>query len=309
MKVLLIWLGKMWQFHLQNLLQINEIKKIYAFDVVESWFKIEHTKITYSTNIDDFKDLEYDFVDIVSPTKFHYWYIEKFIKLQKNIFVEKPMVSNLNEFNKIQNLIKQTNYSWKIWVWFIERFNVVSKQFKNYISDFWNPEQVEIFRYNPWSDRIQDVDVVTDLMIHDIDLINYFFDNKEVKIIWKKCKKDTATALMEIEQTDILLSANNITQQKIRKIKFYYKDKTIIWDLILWKIEVFHKPSTYLSHKWQDLDITYMLEEKILPKTNQLKEELEEFINKINWKENNVSWLDSSRVNITILNKLIKNIW
>jgi hypothetical protein len=48
---------------------------------------------------------------------------------------------------------------------------------------------------------------------------------------------------------------------------------------MLAKIELYHKPSEYLSTKGQDLSITYMLEEKILLKTNQLKEELEEFVN------------------------------
>jgi len=307
MKALLIWLGKMWQFHLQNLLQIKEISQIYAFDVFEEAFKIKNDKIIYSTNLEDFQDLDIDFVDIVAPTKFHKSYLEIFIKNNKNIFVEKPMVSNLEELKQIQELIKQTNYNKNICVWFIERFNVISKQFKKYISNFWEPKQIEIFRYNPWSDRVADVDVTTDLMIHDIDLVNYFFDNKQVNIIWKNTQNESSTVLLKVWETDITLWANRITQQKIRQIKFYYPDKTIIWDLILWKIEIYHKPSTYLSNKWQDLDITYMLEEKVLPKTNQLKEELEEFIAKIKWEKcNNISTIESSELNMEILNNLVK---
>lgn len=307
MEILLIWLGKMWQFHLQNLLNLNEIKKIYAFDVFEDAFKIKNKKIEYSTNLDNFDNKNIDFVDIVAPTKFHYNYLERYIKLNKNIFIEKPMVSNLDEFNKIQNLIEKISYNKNICVWFIERFNVISKQFKNYISDFWKPKQIEIFRYNPWSDRVADVDVTTDLMIHDIDLVNYFFDNKKINIVWKNTQNESSTVLLKVWDTDITLWANRITQQKIRQIKFYYQDKTIIWDLILWKIEIFHKPSNYLSNKWQDLNITYMLEEKVLPKTNQLKEELEEFIAKINWwKCENISTIQSSKLNMEILNNLVK---
>jgi len=314
MKALLIWLGKMWQFHLQNLLQIKDISKIYAFDIITENFKIKNDKIVYLNNLDDLNKLWWntsieniDFVDIVAPTKFHKSYLDIFVKNNRNIFVEKPMVSNLEEFKQIQELIKQTNYSKNICVWFIERFNVISKQFKKYISDFWEPKQVEIFRYNPWSDRVADVDVTTDLMIHDIDLINYFFDNKQVSIVWKNTQNESSTVLLKVWETDITLWANRITQQKIRQIKFYYQDKTIIWDLILWKIEIFHKPSTYLSNKWQDLDITYMLEEKVLPKTNQLKEELEEFIAKIKWEKcNNISTIESSELNMEILNNLVK---
>jgi len=314
MKVLLIWLGKMWQFHLQNLLNIEKVSKIYAFDIMVENFKIQNEKIIYINNLDDLEYLwnkitisDIDFVDIVAPTKFHKSYLEIFIKNNKNIFVEKPMVSTFEELDHIDKLIKKSNYSWKIWVWFIERFNCVSKFFKDKIKEKWEPKQIEIFRYNPWSDRIWDVDVTTDLMIHDLDLVNYFFDWKNIELKWKNIHNDSSTVLLKANKTNITLSANRITQQKIREIKFYYDDITITWDLMLAKINLYHKPSEYLSTKGQDLSITYMLEEKILLKTNQLKEELEEFIDIINWwKYKNLSNYSAWKNSINILNKLTK---
>lgn len=307
MKVLLIWLWKMWQFHLKNLLSINKVTKIYAFDVFEEAFKIKNEKIEYSTNLDSFDDKNFDFVDIVAPTQFHYKYLEKYIKLNKNIFIEKPIVSNIEEMTQIDELISNVNYEKNIWIWFIERFNCVSKFFKEKIKEKWKPKQIEIFRYNPWSNRIWDVDVTTDLMIHDLDLINYFFDWKELEIKWKNLEKDSSTVLLKVDNTNITLSANRITQQKIREIKFYYDDITITWDLMLGKIDLYHKPSEYLSSKGQDLSITYMLEEKILLKTNQLKEELEEFINIIDgWDYINLSNYLAWKNSITLLNQLTK---
>jgi predicted dehydrogenase len=312
MKVLLIWLGKMWQFHLKNLLEINEITKIYAFDIMIDNFIVKDDKITYINNINDLSHLwksitiaDIDFVDIVAPTKFHKTYLDIFIKNNKNIFVEKPMVSSLDELDDVAKLIEDTWYNQKIWVWFIERFNVVTKQIKEQISKKWDPKLVEFFRYNPWSDRIMDTDVTSDLMIHDIDLLDYFFDWNTTNIIWKNIDNESSTVLAKNGSTNIMLSANRITQQKIRQIKVYYPDVTIIWDLILWKIEIFHKPSKYLSNKGQDLDIAFMLEEKILPKTNQLKEELLEFIDIINWSEyKTLSTLESSRKSMKILSEL-----
>lgn len=307
MKVLLIWLGKMWQFHLQNLLNIKEITKIYAFDVFENAFKIKDEKIEYSTKIENFDDKDFDFVDIVAPTQFHYNYLEKYIKLNKNIFIEKPIVSNLEEIEKIEKLINEINYTWNIWVWFIERFNIVSKFLKNHIKEKWEPKQIEIFRYNPWSDRIWDTDVTTDLMIHDLDLVNYFFDSKEIEIKWKNLENDSSTVLLKVNNTNITLSANRITQQKIREIKFYYDEITIVWNLMLAKLDFYHKPSQYLSEKWQDLSITYMLEEKILMKNNQLKDELEEFVTITNWWEyTNLSDYSAWKNSIYTLSKLIK---
>jgi len=308
MKVLLIWLGKMGQFHLQNLLKIPEIEEIYAFDVVEDWFKIQNEKIVYSTKLEDFENLDYDFVDIVAPTKFHYFYLEKFIKLNKNIFVEKPIVTTLEEIEKLNKLIKETNYKWKIWVGFIERFNPVSKFLKGQIKDLGKPKLIEIFRYNPWSWRIQDVDVATDLMIHDIDLINYFLQDSW-KITGKNIEKDTSTVLFKSWNTNITLSANRITQQKIRKIKIYYDNITIDWDLMLAKVDIYHKPSEYLTSKGQDLSISYLIEEKYLMKNNQLLEELSEFVNVIKWwKYDLLADYESWKKSIYLLNKILENV-
>lgn len=313
MKVLLIWLGKMWQFHLQNLLSIEEVSKIYAFDIMTSNFKIQNNKIIYINSLDDLKNIDknisisdMDFADIVAPTKFHKIYLDIFIRNNINIFVEKPMVSDINELNKVTKLIEQTWYNKKIWVGFIERFNVISKKIKEEISKKWEPRLIEFFRYNPGSDRIADTDVTSDLMIHDIDLLNYFFDWNPTTIIGKNIENDSSTVLAKNGWTNIMLSANRITQQKIREIKVYYPDFTIIWNLMLWKMEIFHKPSKYLSEKWQDLDIAFMLEEKILPKTNQLKEELCEFIDIIKWwKYKNLSNIKSSKQSMELLNELI----
>lgn len=297
----------MWQFHLQNLLQIDEIEQIYAFDIFEETFKIKNNKIIYSTKLENFDNMDYNFVDIVAPTKFHYNYLEKYIKLNKNIFVEKPIVSNLEELEKIDELIKSSNYTWKIWVWFIERFNVVSKEIKNNINNFWSPYLMEFFRYNPSSDRITDTDISTDLMIHDIDLLSYLTPSEKYNFIWNSSKNHSSIVTLESKNTQVLLSANSITQQKIREIKIYYEDKTIIWDLLNSNIKILYKPSIYNSEKWQDLNITYMVNEKILPKSNQLKEELEEFISIIKWWNYiNLSDIKSSHESISILNKLRK---
>lgn len=275
----------MWQFHLSNLLEIDEIEHIYAFDVFKETFKIQSDKISYSTRLEDFEMLDYDFVDIVAPTQFHFQYLEKFISLWKDIFVEKPIVSNKNELDELEILIKRIWYEWKIWIGFIERFNVVAKFLRDEILSRGTPKQVECFRYNPASGRIWETGVTEDLMIHDIDLMHYFFPNQKISIAGKNINTETSTVLLYTEETNIILSANRITQQKIREVKLYYKDVTIVWNLMPGKVDFFHKPETYLSQKWQDLSISYMVDEKILVKNDQLKEELKEFCSVVNgWK-------------------------
>ncbi len=308
MKALLIGLGRMGQFHLNNLLKIPEIEQIYAFDVNWDTFKKQDKKIVYSTNLADFENLDYDFVDIVAPTKFHFEYLQKFIKLNKNIFVEKPMVATVQEIEELDKLIFKTGYSWKIAVGFIERFNPVAKFLRQKIAQLWPPKLIEIFRYNPASDRIKDSDVVTDLMVHDIDLINYFLGNNSV-ISWKNVEVDNATVLLNNWKTNVTLAANRITQQKIREIKVYYDNLTIDGDLMLSKIEIYHKPQEYLTTKGQDLSISYMIEEKLFMKTNQLLEELQEFVNIAKgWEFELLADYESGKKSVYLINQILQDV-
>jgi len=74
----------------------------------------------------------------------------------------------------------------------IERFNPIVKEIKQLIN---RPRYIEIKRLNPASTRITDADVVTDLMIHDIDLVwNYFMDGRSYHLdsVWDE---DLCTAI------------------------------------------------------------------------------------------------------------------
>ena len=300
MKVLLIWLWKMWQFHLNNLIQIDEVDEIYAFDVNKESFKNDNSKIKYFDNIDDVDTSNIDFVDIASPTQFHFEYLKKYIIEWKNILVEKPLVSTIEQTNEIESLVLSSKYKWKIAVWLIERFSLIAKEIKNIINLNWAPRQIEIFRYNPWSWRIQWTDVSTDLMIHDIDLLKYLTGHN-LEVNWRVICDDSSVVVWKTWDTNIVIWANRITQQKIRQVKIYYDDKTIVWDLMLSKLDIYHKPEKYLSSGWNDLDIAYMIEEKIIAKSNQLKFEIEDFIKYIKtWKRDIIAdlwdWLSAMKI-------------
>ena len=109
-----------------------------------------------------------DAVSIVTPTSYHFEVASYFISRGIHVLIEKPMSGHLDHAKELVRLADRHNVI--LQVGFIERFNpafVFAKQFIN------QPLFIEVTRISPFSTRSQDIDVVFDLMIHDIDLIQY----------------------------------------------------------------------------------------------------------------------------------------
>ena len=107
-------------------------------------------------------------VIIATPTHTHFDIIQKCIKSGiKNIFVEKPLVKTFEESKKIINLVKKNNI--KISVGLIERFNSIFIPLQKILKN----EKIinlDLSRTARVENRNKDVDVVLDLMLHDIDI-------------------------------------------------------------------------------------------------------------------------------------------
>ncbi|MBK7962632.1 MAG: Gfo/Idh/MocA family oxidoreductase [Bdellovibrionales bacterium] len=104
-------------------------------------------------------------VTIAVSTKAHYEVASFFLKNNIAVNVEKPMTSTLVEAEALAKLVEQTNGS--LSVGHIERFNPSILELKRLLE---NPLHFELKRLGPFRARGADVNVLYDLMIHDIDL-------------------------------------------------------------------------------------------------------------------------------------------
>ena len=167
-KVGLIGLGNMGRNHLRVLSMLKNIDIEFISDVnVEQGEELaKKYEVRFVSDITEvIKSV--DSVLIVTPTSTHYEYIEKVSDSVKHIFVEKPLVATLEETLKTQKLIEEKGL--RVQVGFIERFNPAVTALKNTV-DGSNVINIDFVRTNKVSGRITDVDVIVDLMIHDIDL-------------------------------------------------------------------------------------------------------------------------------------------
>ena len=107
-----------------------------------------------------------DAVSVVTPTPAHFAVARDFLQSGAHVLVEKPVTENLDDARELIRLAAQAGRV--LQVGHLERFNAAILAAEPY---FDRPRFIECQRLAPYKERGTDVNVVLDLMIHDIDII------------------------------------------------------------------------------------------------------------------------------------------
>jgi len=163
-----------------------------------------------------------DAVSIATPTVAHYQVARKALSKGIHTFIEKPISTTVLEANKLISLAEK--YKAVLQVGHIERFNPAFVAAREYLKD---PKFIECHRLSSFSFRSIDIDIVLDLMIHDIDLILSIVkspvkkvDAVGVKIISEK--NDLANARLVFENGCVAnLTASRASDKAMRKMRIF----------------------------------------------------------------------------------------
>lgn len=288
LKVGLIGLGKMGQNHLRVLSMLKSVELVFVYDVNQ-----EHVACLASNfNVLAAQDLDnvlpnVDAVVICTPTITHADYIRVTAKYVKNIFVEKPLADTLAEAKAVINLATELNLN--IQVGFIERFNPAVLQMKKVLDKSNQVVSIDFTRTNKLSSRITDVDVVTDLMIHDIDLALHL--NGTVKTVAAHGISDGgmigfASALLTHENGRFSrILASRITEKKIRSIQATCTDMFVNCDLLRKEIIILRQ-SELRQSEGEPYSISALEETVEVRPQEALLSELQAFIANCNGEKN-----------------------
>ena len=246
-------------------------------------YGVKYKKID-QINSYDYKDV--DGIIICTPTSTHLNYIKIFAPLVKNIFVEKPIANTLEETYEVQKIINK--YKNNLQVGFIERFNPAVRSLKSILKKNKKVINIDFTRTNKVSSRINDSDVVSDLMIHDLDLAIYI--NGPVKNVYaqgyaKENMIDFASAILKHKdgaQSRVL--ASRITNKKLRLIEVTCEDKFIDCDLLK-KEMLIHRQAPLKVDKNQNYIINEVNEIVNLQSQEALLIELLSFVASCNGKK------------------------
>lgn len=184
MNFLFIGYGSIAKKHI-NLLR-DKLKKVSIYVLKHRYNQVVSDKVNLITS-NDLNNYDFDSIFICSPSKFHYEHLIEFSKLNVPIFIEKPICINKLELIKLNALSPKIESL--VFVGFNLRFHPITIFFKNYIetnslSIFevisycgsylpnWRSNRSYVDSYS--SNKEQGGGVHLDL-IHDVDLIFYFF--------------------------------------------------------------------------------------------------------------------------------------
>ncbi len=227
----------------------------------------------------DYKEMldEIDAGIVATPTSEHFSISKILLEEGKSVLVEKPITETIEQGEELVEIAKKKDLIFQ--VGHLERFNPAVEAIENVISE---PKFIEVQRLGSFSARSLDIDVVLDLMIHDLDIILALIKDevnsiKSSGIHVLSNKIDIANARIEFTSGCIAtLTASRVHQGKVRKLRIFEPTSYYSIDYIDQQTKVF--PLNGQQTAIKSLKIT---------KEEPLKKELQNFFNCIRSKKTN----------------------
>ncbi len=180
-----------------------------------------------------------DAVVVAVPTVDHLEVAREFLTRGVHVLVEKPMAASLAEADELCALADRAGVT--LAVGQTERFNPA---FQAAWPEIRRPRFIEIHRLSGFPDRSLDIDVVFDVMIHDLDIILAIDDSgvssvEAVGVPVLTERIDIANARVRFESGCIAnLTASRISRDKVRKIRCFQPDRYVSVDYGEQELEV-----------------------------------------------------------------------
>ncbi len=227
-----VGVGYLGQFHAEKYARMDDVELVAVADKdFERAQKVAgNTGATACRRIEDLYGLV-DAVSIAVPTSAHYEVTKGFLMHGIDVLVEKPLASSRKEARELVRIARTRGCI--LQVGHLERFNPVWKTLQGVVV---RPRFVEAHRLGPFQERGTDVDVVLDLMIHDIDVVLKFIPC-HVKAIHSvgvpvlSHNVDIANARLYFSDGSVAnLTASRVSVKRTRKIRFFQQDLYISVD-------------------------------------------------------------------------------
>ncbi|HKY94118.1 MAG TPA: Gfo/Idh/MocA family oxidoreductase [Kiloniellales bacterium] len=224
---------------------------------------------------------EVEAVSIAVPTRNHFRVARDLLLAGKHVLVEKPITANLNEADELDRVARQQGLV--LQVGHLERFNPGVMALHDILD---RPRFIECRRISPFQDRGTDVNVVLDLMIHDLDLVLSIVRSpldqiEAIGVPVLSEAEDIANARLRFaDGCTVNITASRVSWKKERTMRIFQPDAYILLDLIEGKLAITRKQ---LDATAAGLPLLTHEEEKFTTGEN-LKREFESFIDCVRHK-------------------------
>jgi len=219
-----------------------------------------------------------DAVSIATPTVLHHAMTRDFLEAGAHVLVEKPITATADEARELiaiaarRGLVLQVGH--------LERFNPVIRAVAGELAA---PRFIESNRLAPFKPRGTDVNVVLDLMIHDIDLIEHIVRSPIESI-------DAIGAPVFTDEIDIAnarirfangcvanVTASRISLKAERKLRVFQSDTYLSIDLQQKLLTIVRRPASLGDDGLPKVD----LEERSFDQGDALQDEIRSFVDAV----------------------------
>ena len=252
LRVGVVGIGYLGKFHAEKYATIPEAKLIGLADVLPGRAREWAERLGTEAFLDHRSLLgKVDAVSVVVPTDQHYQVAKDFLRAGCDVLVEKPISSTLGEAEEMISLARKEGRI--LQVGHLERFNPAILAVREKIQI---PLFIECHRLTPFRGRGTEVDVVLDLMIHDLDII-FSFVRSAVKNIHAvgvpvlTDKVDIANTRVEFEGGCVAnITASRISFEDQRRIRVFQPDTYLAMDYASKEITLYHRVFSTESQKY-----------------------------------------------------------
>lgn len=238
-----IGVGYLGKFHAQKYAQLDSSELVAVCDAnleIAQSIAAEHDVPAFT----DYHELigKVDAVSIVVPTQKHFEVAKVFLENNIHVLLEKPITSTVEEAQQLVDISSKNKLVFQIG--HLERFNPAVLALEDELNQ---PLFIESNRIAPFNPRGADVNVVLDLMIHDIDIILDFanspvkhIDADGVAVISKGI--DIANARITFENGCVAnVTASRVSMKSERIMRIFQHDAYISIDFQNKKLAIHQK--------------------------------------------------------------------
>ncbi|KAF0220709.1 MAG: oxidoreductase Gfo/Idh/MocA [Geobacteraceae bacterium] len=274
-----IGVGYLGQFHAEKYAVLPASELVAVVDVDRQRGEEVAAKVG-ALAFNDYREIldKVDAVSIVVPTQYHHEVAKAFLEQGVHVLLEKPITTTLAEADDLIGIAATKNVV--LQVGHLERFNPVVVALDGVLN---SPRFIESVRIAPFKPRGTDVNVVLDLMIHDIDIIQHIVGAKVKQInsigapVFTE-EEDIANARIHFENGCVAnVTASRISMKSERRMRIFQSDAYITVDFQNKKVAVFRKGEGEMMPGIPNIKI----EEKTFEQGDALKSEIEAFLDSI----------------------------
>jgi len=239
LRVAVIGVGQLGRHHARLLAGLPDVDLVGVFDLNRQ--RAEEIAATVQTSVlTDLAALpgQVDAVTVAAPTASHASIAQPLLERGVPVLVEKPLARSVEEADLL--IAAAARGGATLAVGHTERFNPAVQAARPLLR---HPRFIEVHRLGTFSERSLDIDVVFDLMIHDLDVVLSVVESDvesidAVGVPVLTPKTDIANVRLRFRNGCIAnLTASRISRDRIRKIRFFQPDSYVSIDYAAQELE------------------------------------------------------------------------